>query len=844
MQRKHRNGYEDLDYDHYYQRQKLKEFQKQDISIIPPDVISSIKKSSSSNTRKSKPIERIKRRHLSDEEEVDNNKKPKSMSPTARMPPPPPLISNRKSIPNVDTRPPFLANSRPNGPPIVASSSSNKPPIVASSGSIGPPIVASSASNKPPFISSSRSSEPPTIKVASKDQPKGKKRGINPSASSITSTELNHPDKSSMSNERKRLKEKNRPSKHSEALEKKQTNNNNQHKETRPSFIETSHNRPITIESISQEHLSTVTNASNNNVPSNRKSRWNSSSSDNNIQSSFSREIPLQTARRSRPLPPSKDSSRSNTNKSSSERFNKTFNSSNRPTITESPRKSRWNAPHSRESSPIVNSSRQSSPSHNSGRNRVEAASTVDKNLQRNVPRNGETLSSSEDSSQPNSPSQSISSNDAVATSTVESSQTISPTISLTKDASSKSSTIAAPTINMSRWDVPSNSSRKSSPVRSSIIKSTTKDIQSGSSSHTNSNCTIAAFTVDLSRMKSLNTQSSRESSPIMDSSSKDSQPNSPSKTQNITKPKKSRWNLPPTLVATGKTEPSSHGNSFTRLQEPTTATTTTTAAAEKIPTSRFRSNQPSKPNSASPLPGTTTTTDTETTRPLLRGNFRFQPPKLPSERRIPAPTFGNAPSHMIWSAPPEPAIGAHEIHELLGIDRPAPEPSTIVVADKIHELVGINRPAPPPGPVVIPPRPRSRPNRNNNNSRAIAPPTIQSSSSKQPPTIESSSYSPLFIDKRHKSKVFSLMDNGQIVIRSKPNRVVIKGKDGKSKAYGDPKDYDDAINGIDRATNPVYKRMMDRTQYLFFKQETGAVVTIGPVSKIQPLIHKFFLAR
>lgn len=101
----------------------------------------------------------------------------------------------------------------------------------------------------------------------------------------------------------------------------------------------------------------------------------------------------------------------------------------------------------------------------------------------------------------------------------------------------------------------------------------------------------------------------------------------------------------------------------------------------------------------------------------------------------------------------------------------------------------------------------------------------------------------PLFTN-RSIQKIETLMDRGSLLIQNKPNRVTIRDTNGKMTAYGDPKDYDDAIhNNKSRIDNPVYKRYMNGAEYLFYKTDKGNVVTIGPVSKIQPLIHKFFLS-
>ncbi|KAI9249828.1 hypothetical protein EDC94DRAFT_323725 [Helicostylum pulchrum] len=106
-----------------------------------------------------------------------------------------------------------------------------------------------------------------------------------------------------------------------------------------------------------------------------------------------------------------------------------------------------------------------------------------------------------------------------------------------------------------------------------------------------------------------------------------------------------------------------------------------------------------------------------------------------------------------------------------------------------------------------------------------------------------SSSTTPLFTP-RPPRKIETLMDKGSLIIFNKPSRVLIRQPDGTAKAYGNPKDYDDAIySRTTRPDNPVYKRHMNGVDYLFYKTDAGNVVTIGPVSKIQPLIHKYFLS-
>ncbi|KAL7309473.1 hypothetical protein PS15m_010348 [Mucor circinelloides] len=80
---------------------------------------------------------------------------------------------------------------------------------------------------------------------------------------------------------------------------------------------------------------------------------------------------------------------------------------------------------------------------------------------------------------------------------------------------------------------------------------------------------------------------------------------------------------------------------------------------------------------------------------------------------------------------------------------------------------------------------------------------------------------------------------DGSIYIRNKPDRVIINGQD-----FGSPKDFDDAINGIQRDDNSILRRHLCGNTYLYFKANTGQYVALGKVSRIQPFIHKFLLSR
>ncbi|CAO3685950.1 unnamed protein product [Rhizopus stolonifer] len=115
------------------------------------------------------------------------------------------------------------------------------------------------------------------------------------------------------------------------------------------------------------------------------------------------------------------------------------------------------------------------------------------------------------------------------------------------------------------------------------------------------------------------------------------------------------------------------------------------------------------------------------------------------------------------------------------------------------------------------------------------------------PPSVLSTkeAVAPLFNKNlKNQSKPISLTDKGILRVLKGPNRVVIYDQNGKQTVYGDPKDYDDALNGPKRRPdNTVHKRMVCGTQYLFYKTGTGEMVNIGPVSKIQPIIHQFFLS-
>jgi hypothetical protein len=93
-----------------------------------------------------------------------------------------------------------------------------------------------------------------------------------------------------------------------------------------------------------------------------------------------------------------------------------------------------------------------------------------------------------------------------------------------------------------------------------------------------------------------------------------------------------------------------------------------------------------------------------------------------------------------------------------------------------------------------------------------------------------------------NQDKVIPLIDKGAMRIMRNPDRVVIYDENNVETVYGSPKDYDDAIKGINtRPDNPVYRRVMKNVNHLFFKTETGRVVIIGPVSKVRPIINAFF---
>lgn len=138
-------------------------------------------------------------------------------------------------------------------------------------------------------------------------------------------------------------------------------------------------------------------------------------------------------------------------------------------------------------------------------------------------------------------------------------------------------------------------------------------------------------------------------------------------------------------------------------------------------------------------------------------------------------------------------------------------------------------------------------------NNNKLPPAVISTPPNKLPPTVGRGSSSfkdtrrnslPLFHNKPVNHRIVSLLDQGTLLIQNKPNRVIIRSPSGVSANYGNPKDYDDAINSsVERPDNPVYKKRSHGQEFLFYKTPAGKVVTIGPVSKIQPLIHKFFLS-
>ncbi|GAN09762.1 hypothetical protein MAM1_0289d09294 [Mucor ambiguus] len=99
----------------------------------------------------------------------------------------------------------------------------------------------------------------------------------------------------------------------------------------------------------------------------------------------------------------------------------------------------------------------------------------------------------------------------------------------------------------------------------------------------------------------------------------------------------------------------------------------------------------------------------------------------------------------------------------------------------------------------------------------------------------------PLFDTNPIKFKPSTLLDenSGSIYIKNKPDRVIINGQD-----FGSPKDFDDAINGIQRQNNNILKRHLGGDTYLYFKPSAGQFVALGKVSRIQPFIHKFLLSK
>ncbi|KAI8341565.1 hypothetical protein BD560DRAFT_412165 [Blakeslea trispora] len=199
---------------------------------------------------------------------------------------------------------------------------------------------------------------------------------------------------------------------------------------------------------------------------------------------------------------------------------------------------------------------------------------------------------------------------------------------------------------------------------------------------------------------------------------------------------------------------------------------------------------------------------------------------RLPASSRPHSSTEAPAPSSPLWSAkiPTRPQSS---------YNHPDPRPNL----NPLRQQDPRQRPWPQQQPYKPAPSPIT----------TNEPPTVPSSSTRldAPPRIRTSSASkPLFENSNstynENTKPVCLVDEGTIQIRSNPNRVLITTPTGTT-SYGEPKDYEDAINNKSREDSPIKKQIMAGEYYLFYTSDTGKPLTIGPVSKIQPLIQRFF---
>ncbi|KAK4513721.1 uncharacterized protein ATC70_005726 [Mucor velutinosus] len=134
--------------------------------------------------------------------------------------------------------------------------------------------------------------------------------------------------------------------------------------------------------------------------------------------------------------------------------------------------------------------------------------------------------------------------------------------------------------------------------------------------------------------------------------------------------------------------------------------------------------------------------------------------------------------------------------------------------------------------------------NRNNNNNSSSSSSSSRSGGRSKRGKLHKGrrdSNQPLFDTKPITFKPATLLGDtsGSIYIKNKPDRVIINGQD-----FGSPKDFDDAINGIQRKDNSILKRHLGGDTYLYFKPSAGQFVALGKVSRIQPFIHKFLLSK
>ncbi|KAL9543209.1 hypothetical protein MBANPS3_008220 [Mucor bainieri] len=204
------------------------------------------------------------------------------------------------------------------------------------------------------------------------------------------------------------------------------------------------------------------------------------------------------------------------------------------------------------------------------------------------------------------------------------------------------------------------------------------------------------------------------------------------------------------------------------------------------------------------------------TNRQNTDGNMSRNPPSQPKSQVLRIPTAATGPPTVATSRP-------HTVASSKPPTVATSRPPTVATAGPPSVATA--------GPPVV-----ASSNRTNGNS--------SSNSNKKKGKSQKArrdSNQPLFDTKPITFKPSTLLSDssGSISIKNKPDRVIINGKD-----FGSPKDFDDAINGIQREDNNIHKRHLAGDTYLYYKPSVGQFIALGTVAKIQPFIRKFLLSR